>query len=134
MRDLRTLAGDDRGVSAVEFALILPVMVAMLFGAVSAANLVRTSIKLWNAAQSMADLVAQQTTLQTSDMVDFCKGGQLALAPVSGTMTVAAASVTTFGVRHHGRRLAGHGLVFGRDDAGTRSRWRSRTSPTRRTA
>ena len=95
MKGFVLFSSDDGGVVSLEFALILPVMVALLFGAVSAANLGRTSIKLWNAAQSMADIVSQQTTLSTTDMQDFCTGGRLALAPLNGTMTVTIASVTT---------------------------------------
>jgi Flp pilus assembly protein TadG len=86
---------DKRGAIAVEFALILPVMVIMLLGATSATDLARASIKSWNAAQSIADMVSQQASLSTAEMTDFCTGGRLALAPLSGTATFTAASVTT---------------------------------------
>ena len=86
---------DECGAIAVEFALILPVMVAMLFGAVSCTDLARASIKSWNAAQSIADIVSQQADLTTAEMTDFCTGGRLTLAPLSGAVTFAAASVTT---------------------------------------
>jgi Flp pilus assembly protein TadG len=92
---MRAFRNDESGVIAVEFALILPVMVALLFGAASATDLARASIKSWNAAQSIADMVSQQAVLSQAEMVDFCTGGRLALAPLSGTATFAAASVTT---------------------------------------
>ncbi|MGI3901605.1 MAG: TadE/TadG family type IV pilus assembly protein [Janthinobacterium lividum] len=86
---------DAGGAIAVEFAFIAPVMLLLLFGAVSAMKLARVNIKLWNAGQSIADLVSQQTTLTTSSMTDFCNGGTLALAPVTGALAVSVASVTT---------------------------------------
>ena len=86
---------DERGVIAVEFALILPVMVALLFGAVTCTDLARASIKSWNAAQSIADMISQQANLTKAEMMDFCAGGKLSLAPLSGTVTFTAASVTT---------------------------------------
>lgn len=95
MRVFRTLSGDDRGVAIVEFAILFPAMVLLLFGAISATNLARASMKVWNAAQSVADLVSQEASLTTSDMTDFCKGGALILAPSSGALTFTAASVTT---------------------------------------
>ena len=93
LRLARALA-DQSGVIAVEFALLFPVMVAMLLGAMSAAHLARASIALWSAAQSIGDLVAQQTSMTPSALTDFCKGGSLTLTPFTGTFTVSAASVT----------------------------------------
>ena len=86
--------GDTRGSVVVEFALLAPVMLVMLLGSVSAAHLARASIKIWNVAQSVGDLVAQQTMLTSAQMADFCKGGRLTLAPFTGTLTATAASVT----------------------------------------
>lgn len=85
---------DARASITVEFALVAPVMVTMLFGSISAARLARASIKTWNVAQSLGDLVAQQTTLTASAMTDFCAGGRLTLAPFTGALTATVASVT----------------------------------------
>lgn len=89
-----TFRAEARGAVAIEFALLLPVMIAMLFGSVSAANLVRASMKVWNVAQALGDLVAQQTSLSTAQMTDFCKGGALTLAPLTGALSATVASVT----------------------------------------
>jgi Flp pilus assembly protein TadG len=90
----RSFRSASHGAVAVEFALLLPVMVAMLFGSISAASLVRASMKIWNVAQAIGDLVAQQTSLSAAQMNDFCKGGALTLAPLSGGFTATVASVT----------------------------------------
>ena len=95
MARARTFRSDTRAAIAVEFALLAPVMLIMLFGSISAARLVRASIKTWNIAQSIGDLVAQQTTLTTAAMTDFCTGGKLTLAPYTGAVTATVASVTT---------------------------------------
>ena len=94
MRRAAQALADEAGVIAVEFALLFPVMVAMLLGAMSAAHLARASIALWSAAQSIGDLVAQQTSVTDLRLTDFCKGGSLTLIPFTGAFTVTAASVT----------------------------------------
>lgn len=85
---------DARASITVEFALLAPVMLIMVLGSASAARLARASIKAWNVAQSIGDLVAQQTTLTTAGMTDFCTGGRLTLAPFTGALTATVASVT----------------------------------------
>lgn len=82
------------GVIAVEFSLLLPLMAVALFGSFEATRLVRASMKVWNAAQSISDLVAQQTTVTNSKISDFCTGGSLTLAPFTGSLKVTVASVT----------------------------------------
>ncbi|MGY2047239.1 TadE/TadG family type IV pilus assembly protein [Methylobacterium sp. JK268] len=66
----RLMRGED-AVAAVEFALILPVMLALYFGATELTRYINTSRKVTLAARTMADLVAREqdqvstTTLQT---------------------------------------------------------------------
>ena len=94
MRALNRLARCDKGTIAVEFALILPFLMTALFGGFTATRMVRASMKTWNAAQSVADLVSQQNIVLSTDITDFCKGGTLTLAPFTGTFAVTVASVT----------------------------------------
>lgn len=94
MRGLRHFRRSHDGVIAVEFALLLPVMALALFGSFEATRIVRASMKAWNAAQSISDLVAQQTTVSSSDITDFCRGGTLTMAPFTGSLLVTVASVT----------------------------------------
>jgi Flp pilus assembly protein TadG len=85
---------DTRGVIAVEFALLLPLMAAMMFGSFTAVRMVRASMKMWNVAQSMGDLVAQQTTVTSAQIADFCDGTSLLMLPFTGAVQVTVASVT----------------------------------------
>jgi TadE-like protein len=59
---LRRLERDCRGVAAVEFAFILPVMVALYYGTLQTTNVLRTSRKVETAAHTLAGLVSRKLT------------------------------------------------------------------------
>ena len=65
------LARDDRGVSAVEFALIAPILILMLFGSLAFSS----SYTLWRrvatVASSSADLVARCNDVNDADLDDI---------------------------------------------------------------
>lgn len=83
---LRRLAGECRGVAAVEFALALPVMITALLGTVEIANLVKSYGKAVSAAQTVADLSAQAPSLSTAQMDAIRTAAQRVLDPLpSGT-------------------------------------------------
>src|SRR6202045_4407737 len=54
-----SLARDRSGTAAVEFALVLPGVLALAIGCYEAANLILADLKLEAAAETAADLVAQ---------------------------------------------------------------------------
>jgi Flp pilus assembly protein TadG len=59
---------------------------------------VMASMCLSNAAISVANLVAQQSSVNSSSIANFCTAGQLSMTPLSGTpLKVAIASVTNYG-------------------------------------
>jgi len=68
---LRGWSRDIRGVSAIEFALILPVMITFYFGSVEITQLLTIDRKVTKAASSIADLVAQSTALNTGEINDL---------------------------------------------------------------
>lgn len=61
-------AGDERGVSAVEFALVAPVMIALYFGCVEISDGVSVDRKVSLAAAALANLSSQVSTISASDM------------------------------------------------------------------
>lgn len=84
---------DARGVAAVEFALILPVMLVIFFGTFEVSMLLRAYLTSNRAAQLIANLVAQKgsnvvggtpTPFSAADSTDFCKAAKLAMAPFPG--------------------------------------------------
>lgn len=69
------------GVSAVEFALILPVMLATFFGISEVANYVLAARKAANAASTAADLVAQDTLITNDEMDDIMASLGIVIMP-----------------------------------------------------
>lgn len=68
---LARFARNRRGLAAVEFALILPIMLPMLYGMVELGNIYLLDRKITRAAMIGADLIAQSETISTSDLTDI---------------------------------------------------------------
>ncbi len=80
-------SSDIRGVSAVEFALILPVMMVMYFGAVELSSALIADRKATSVASTAADLAAQAMVLSNSDIADIFGASSAILAPFDGSGT-----------------------------------------------
>ena len=76
-------AGDRRGVSAVEFALLAPIMVALYLGLVEISDGIGADRKVSLTASTLANLTAQYTTLTTSDMGNILNASSAIIAPYS---------------------------------------------------
>ena len=55
---------DQRGIAAVEFALVLPVMILFSLGIAEVGRFALLNLKLQHAATTMADLAARDETRQ----------------------------------------------------------------------
>lgn len=89
---------DTGGVSAVEFALILPVMLVMIFGTVEISNLMIADRKLVSATSTTADLFAQTRTVTTAEIADIFLAGRAVMQPLAdSTLTFVVASVVADG-------------------------------------
>lgn len=82
---LRRFAGDCRGLSAVEFALIAPVMILLYLGAVDLSLALSIDRKVTSAASALADLVAQDDVITDDEMTDILNAGAVILAPFDTT-------------------------------------------------
>lgn len=98
-------ARDTRAVVAIEFSILMPVMIVILFGSFEATRLVRASFRVTGAAQTIADLVAQQDSVSTSEMANFCVGGKLVLTPFSTTSLTASVASVTYSSTSSGRAV-----------------------------
>lgn len=88
----------DRGVSAVEFAFIAPVMLLMLFGAAEASLAISVDRKVTIAASTVADLVAQNETLDCPTLQDIVGVTRSVFAPHNGAAaSISVAQVTLQG-------------------------------------
>ena len=96
----RNLRYDPSGIAAVEFALILPIMLLLFLGSFETTNLVLAYMKLEASAETAADLVAQtrvNTVLQSTDFTNITNAAKQVLSPLptSGVLLkIAFASVT----------------------------------------
>ncbi|NVO14190.1 MAG: pilus assembly protein [Rhodoplanes sp.] len=79
----RRFGGDDGGVSAVEFALLLPVMLTLYLGGVEVTQAVSIDRKVTLVSHTVADLVAQATTVSTTDLTNILSAATAVLAPYS---------------------------------------------------
>lgn len=84
-RALRNLAQDTRGVSAVEFALILPIMITMYIGAVEFSDALTVNRRVTAVASTAADLTAQAEQVTSGDVSDIFSAATSILAPYSTT-------------------------------------------------
>ena len=78
---LSSLAGDQRGVSAVEFALLLPLMLTLYLGVVEVSQGIGADRKVTMTARTIADLVAQTSSISNSDMTNSLNAATAVMAP-----------------------------------------------------
>lgn len=93
---LLRFARDRRGVSAVEFALVAPMMIALYFGCVEISDGVAVDRKVSLTSASLANLVAQSTSLASSDMTNIFNAATAIIQPYSSSnlkMTIVCLSI-----------------------------------------
>jgi len=70
-RWLRLALLDRRGVAALEFGLIVPLLIGLYVGAVEIGNLLSIDRRLSEVTSTAADLTAQVQTVSTADLADI---------------------------------------------------------------
>lgn len=94
-RFLRRFLFDPRGMVAVEFALIIPVMITIYFGTVETTNAMTAARRVTNVTQTAADLTAQVAAVTTSDLNDIFAASTAILTPFPTTgLKVTISSIT----------------------------------------
>jgi Flp pilus assembly protein TadG len=83
MRPLARLAGDERGVSAVEFAMLLPLMLTLYLGAVEVSQGIGANRKVTITARTVADLTSQASSLTALQMTNSLNAATAVIAPYS---------------------------------------------------
>jgi Flp pilus assembly protein TadG len=82
---LRASLADARGVAAVEFALLLPILIAFYFGAVELTQGMMAEERVTHTASTVGDLVSQSSTLTSADITDVLSVGQTIMYPYPTT-------------------------------------------------
>jgi Flp pilus assembly protein TadG len=91
---LRRLSADEHGVSAVEFALLLPLMVSLYLGAVEMSQGIAADRKVTLTARSIGDLVSQVSSINNTDMTNALNAAGAVMAPYPlGNLKVTVSSV-----------------------------------------
>jgi Flp pilus assembly protein TadG len=94
-RRCAALARDTRGIAAVEFAMLLPLMLALWLGAVELSQGIAADRKTTLTARTIADLVSQVTTINNSDMTNSLNAASAVMAPFAlANLKVTVSSVT----------------------------------------
>ena len=79
------LVRDCRGIAAVEFAVIVPLMLTMFFGTLEFSSGVAVDRKMTLVARTLSDLTSQSTTVTDLDLTNFTTAGKAILTPYSAT-------------------------------------------------
>ncbi len=91
---LSALANDTRGVSAVEFALILPVMIIMYIGAVEFSHALTVDRRVTAVASAASDLVAQTEEISSAEIDDVFTAATSIMTPyTAGPISIVLTSV-----------------------------------------
>ena len=88
-------ARDHQGMSAVEFAMILPLMVTLYVGGSEVSQAVSMNRKVTITARSVADLVARTTSVNSTDMTNILNASRSVIAPYSTSFLIVKVSSVT---------------------------------------
>lgn len=82
---LTRLARDRRGVAAAEFALIAPALIFLIMGVLEMTFRFRASEEATRYAHEVADMVARETDLTTTDLKELFKASAFMMKPLETT-------------------------------------------------
>jgi len=92
---LRRFRKAKDGLAAVEFAMLLPVMITLFFGVVELSLALACRADVTNMAAAAADLVAQALArLEALDLIDYAGDEREAVAPKAAIARYALAAPT----------------------------------------
>lgn len=106
---LRRFRKDKKGLAAVEFALLLPVMITLFFGMVEVSMSLNARAAVVNVASVTADLVAQKSTVTGSDIKNVFGAASAILFPNAP----AGATIEIYSIVDDGSQGAGGKIAWG---------------------
>lgn len=84
MRAFKTLhrfGVDQKGLAAVEFAILLPMMVTLMFGSVEIINMLGANQRVQNVAASLADVVSRDTEISNAEITGIWTASDTLMFP-----------------------------------------------------
>lgn len=85
LKPIKRFIDDRRGVSAVEFALILPAFAILFFASTEISFLLTVDRKVTQTASSLGDLTARGTTMTEPEVDDIFAASSAIFAPYNGS-------------------------------------------------
>lgn len=85
-RGLRRIAGDTRGVAAIEFAFIVPILLCLYFVTMEVGQAIETNKKVGRIGSMVADLVTQQQSMPRSELEAIMQIGGAIIQPYNRTL------------------------------------------------
>jgi Flp pilus assembly protein TadG len=84
-RSIASLLRNERGSAAVEFAVIVPIMMAMFFGTVEFSAGIAVDRKVTLVARTLSDLTSQSNCVTQTDLDGFTATGKAIMTPYPST-------------------------------------------------
>jgi Flp pilus assembly protein TadG len=97
-RLVRRFGRNTRGLAAVEFAFILPMMLVMVFGTIEISSGVAIDRKVTLTARTLSDLVSQGTNVSDTDIANFFKLGSAIMTPYAVTSATMTQKITAVNI------------------------------------
>ena len=95
---LQRFARDREGVSAIEFAIVLPFMLLLYVGGVELGDGLQIQFKVTETARTVTDLASQYIIIESSDMSSILGSAANVIAPYpAANMAMTVSEVTTNG-------------------------------------
>jgi Flp pilus assembly protein TadG len=94
-------AQDKRGVSAVEFAMLLPLMITLYLGTVEVSQAIGVDRKVTLTTRTVADLASQVQSINNADMTNMLNASAAVITPYDTSklkVTVSAVGIDANGV------------------------------------
>jgi len=95
LQHLARLRRDQLGVSVVEFAMLLPLMLMLYLGAVEISQAVAIDRKVTLTSRTVADLASQASLIPSSDMSNILKASSAVIVPYDATKLKVTVSEVT---------------------------------------
>jgi Flp pilus assembly protein TadG len=89
---VRRLPVDTRGVAAVEFAMLLPLMLMIFFGTIQISSAVAVDRKVSLVARTLSDLISQASTVTDTDLNNAFATGLAIMSPYASAPLQAVVS------------------------------------------
>ena len=78
---LSKFARDESGISAVEFALIAPLMAMIYFGCIELSLMMTLDRKVTGATAALGDLTSRSSTITNADLTDIFEATRMVMQP-----------------------------------------------------